>query len=277
MFLSRELKSFISVAEEKSIKVAAERLNLSPPAVSSMLKKLENRLEIKLFKYRNGTMEMSFEAMMLYKELSSHYYDLRKIESEITRKNKNINIFLDKDLYFLVDIISCYFMGVGINAKVDFSNKSPNYTGLNIRKAISDEKYSNTDLIDIKFSMIKKSGKDANIMVLDPRFSEVGIFHDLKKEVIKKNGIEKVIFIEDFHCLVEMVSTGLAISVVPNVTHLLKFLNQSSLGFELKELNLKQTIHLSIEKIKCSSLKLIISDFIINLKDRCNHSCIENK
>ncbi|MGE4700591.1 helix-turn-helix domain-containing protein [Yersinia enterocolitica] len=270
MFLSRELKSFISVAEEKSIKVAAERLNLSPPAVSIMLKKLEDRLGIKLFKYKNGSMEMSLEAIMLYKDLSSHYYDLREIESKITSKNKHINIYLDKDLYFLVDIIICYFMGIGMCAKVEYSNKLPNHTDLNIRKIISDEKYNTTDLIDIKFSLIKKSGKESNIMVLDPRFSETGIFHDLKKEVIKSNGIEKIIFIEDLHYLIEMVSTGLALSVVPNVTHFFKFINQNSLGFELKELSLKQTIHLSVEKANLSSLKSIISDFIINLKDRCN-------
>lgn len=277
MFLSRELKSFISVAEEKSIKVAAERLNLSSPAVSNMLKKLEDRLAIKLFKYKNGSMEMSLEAIMLYNDLSSHYYELREIESKITSKSKYINIYLDKDLYFLVDIINCYFMGLGMCAKVEFSNELSSYIDLTIRKVISNEKNDSTDFIDIKFSMIKKTGKESNIMVLDPRFGDVSIFQELKKEVIKKYGIEKVIFIEDFHCLVEMVSTGLALSVVPNVTHFLKLVNQSSLEFELKELNLKQTIHLSIEKAKSSSLKLIISDFIINLKDRCNHLCMNNQ
>ncbi|MFJ1231504.1 helix-turn-helix domain-containing protein [Yersinia proxima] len=270
MFLSRELKSFISVAEEKSIKVAAERLNLSPPAVSSMLKKMEERLEIKLFKYKNGSMEMSRDAFMLYKDLSSHYHGLCEIESKISRKNKNINIYLDKDLYFLVDMISCYFMALGISAKVNFSNALSSYIDLSIRKTISDEKDSNTDLIDIKFSLIKKIGKEANIMVLDPRFSDISIFHELKNEVTKKYGIEKVIFTEDFHYLVEMVSTGLAVSVLPSITHFSKSVNQSSLEFELKELNLKQAIHLNSDKVKCPSLKLIISDFIIALKDRCN-------
>ncbi|MGE4800117.1 LysR family transcriptional regulator [Yersinia hibernica] len=272
MFLSRELKSFISVAEEKSIKVAAERLNLSPPAVSFMLKKMEDRLEIKLFKYKNGSMEMSRDAFMLYKDLSSHYHGLCEIESKISSKSKSINIYLDKELFFLVDMIRCYFMALDISVKVNFSNTLSSPVDLSIRRTISDENenWNNTDLLEIKFSLIKKVGKESNLMVLNPRFSDVSVFHELKNEVIKKHGVKEVMFIDDFHYLVEMVSTGLAVSVLPNISNFSKSINQNSIEFELKELDLRQTIYLSSAKVKCPSLKLIISDFIVNLKDRCN-------
>ncbi|HHH1370143.1 TPA: LysR family transcriptional regulator [Yersinia enterocolitica] len=271
MFLSRELKSFISVAEAKSIKTAAERLNLSSPAVSSMLKKLESRLKVKLFKYKNGTMEMSQDAIMLYKDLSSHYYELKDIERKVTSNSNSINIYLEKDLYFLGNLINCYFMSLGMRAKIDSLSESSNYMDLSICKFINNEEVDNNNFIDIKFSIIKKARQDIKIMVLNPKFGEVDLFQELQKEVMKEFKIEKIIFIEDFHYMIEMVTTGYALTVAPNATHFLKLINQSFFELELKELNFKQKININIGKIKNAQMKLIISEFIINLKDRCEH------
>ena len=72
-------KIFVTVADEKNITKASEKLHISQPAVSKHIKNLEKNFQIKLLNRTNHGIELTDEGNCIYNELREHVYALEKI------------------------------------------------------------------------------------------------------------------------------------------------------------------------------------------------------
>ncbi len=105
MFTSRELNTFISVAEKMSIKLAAEDLNITSPAVCSMIKKLERRIDNKLFVFENNKMILTQYGKRIYSLTEGHFHTLRSLEIKMKNNKDIIKIFISAEYLFLSPFI----------------------------------------------------------------------------------------------------------------------------------------------------------------------------
>ncbi|WP_260480589.1 LysR family transcriptional regulator [Enterobacter sp. WCHEn045836] len=109
MLTSRELKTFISVAEKMSIKLAAEELNITPPAVCSMIKKFESRINNRLFIFENNKMVLTQYGERIYSLTKMHYHTLKAIECSIKSDRESIKVFINDEFRFLSSFIESQF------------------------------------------------------------------------------------------------------------------------------------------------------------------------
>ena len=82
---------FVAVAEEKNITRASEKLNISQPAITKYIKKLENQLDTKLLIRRSKGVDLTSEGEEIYEKLKEPIEEIIKIDDKI-RKEKVINI-----------------------------------------------------------------------------------------------------------------------------------------------------------------------------------------
>lgn len=64
----RNLKYFVTIVEEKTLKKASKRLNIAQPALSIELKKLEDELNVLLFERKNRSLVITKEGRLLYQK-----------------------------------------------------------------------------------------------------------------------------------------------------------------------------------------------------------------
>ena len=76
----RQLEAFRSVMVSGSMTVAAERLKISQPAVSALIRDLEKRLEIRLFRREGNRLIPGSEAQRLFREVDRFYQGMEQIE-----------------------------------------------------------------------------------------------------------------------------------------------------------------------------------------------------
>ena len=75
-----QLEAFRSVMVSGSMTVAAERLKISQPAVSALIRDLEKRLEIRLFRREGNRLIPGAEAQRLFREVDRFYQGMEQIE-----------------------------------------------------------------------------------------------------------------------------------------------------------------------------------------------------
>lgn len=76
----RQLEAFRSVMVSGSMTMAAERLKISQPAVSALIRDLEKRLEIRLFRREGNRLIPGAEAQRLFREVDRFYQGIEQIE-----------------------------------------------------------------------------------------------------------------------------------------------------------------------------------------------------
>ncbi|AGW95456.1 MULTISPECIES: LysR substrate-binding domain-containing protein [Cupriavidus] len=76
----RQLEAFRSVMVSGSMTVAAELLKISQPAVSALIRDLEKRLEIRLFRREGNRLIPGAEAQRLFREVDKFYQGMEQIE-----------------------------------------------------------------------------------------------------------------------------------------------------------------------------------------------------
>ena len=90
-----ELRYFIAVAENESVSRAAEKLNISQPAVSMMIRKLENELDAKLFDRSANRVHLNEagETALLYAKAIIH--DADEMKHAVETISETVNKFVD--------------------------------------------------------------------------------------------------------------------------------------------------------------------------------------
>ena len=107
-------KIFYVIAKNKNITKAANELNISQPAISRMLKTMEDQMNTKLFIRQSKGVFLTQEGKELYRLIGENISGIIKAENDFTKiiKDKTLKIatdksylnctkFLTKSLYFL--------------------------------------------------------------------------------------------------------------------------------------------------------------------------------
>ena len=80
----RDLEYFVVVAEQGNLGRAAEQLRLSQPALSKSLKRLEDALEVRLFRRSANGMELTAEGSLLLSRARELRDSLRNVAREVS-------------------------------------------------------------------------------------------------------------------------------------------------------------------------------------------------
>lgn len=86
-----KMKSFIMVVEKKGFRIASNELNISPGMVSKRIEKLEQELNIKLFKRNQRTITLTDDGEVFYNKCKKILNDLESCIRETRNNNKDIN------------------------------------------------------------------------------------------------------------------------------------------------------------------------------------------
>lgn len=92
----RQLKYFLEIYNQRSIKKAAEKLIISPQAVSKTIKEIEEELQVTLFIRGKKSLEPTTEAVFLKNhavKILEEYENINAIKSFHKRENKILTIY----------------------------------------------------------------------------------------------------------------------------------------------------------------------------------------
>ncbi|AXQ21886.1 LysR family transcriptional regulator [Acinetobacter wuhouensis] len=85
-----QLLAFQYVAESLSFKKAAERLHLTPTALSHRIKKLENQLNLKLFERKTRKIELTAEGEFLFKHVQTGFEHIQKALLQLNQNQQRL-------------------------------------------------------------------------------------------------------------------------------------------------------------------------------------------
>jgi len=100
MFVSRAMQVFVTVYREKSLKSAADKLCLTVPPVSRMLKIVEERVGEKLFIIERNRIYPTHAAESLYQQILPHYSALESLKPTSERCFKLSSPHLNTSVVF---------------------------------------------------------------------------------------------------------------------------------------------------------------------------------
>ncbi|EOZ9391003.1 LysR family transcriptional regulator [Enterobacter cancerogenus] len=114
MFISKAMAAFVTVAQEKSLKRTAEKLCLTVPPVSRMLKNTENWFGEKLVIIERNSVTLTPFGINVYRQILPHYLSLQNLSKRKSRAPVTISspvvhaAFFDEILQVVVpDIREC--------------------------------------------------------------------------------------------------------------------------------------------------------------------------
>lgn len=116
-------KIFVTVAKEKNITKASEKLNLTQPAVTKHMKNLESLLETKLFIRSNHGIKLTKQGMELYEEIKNSVEVLTNVENKYL-KMRDINLGIHSTILNKIfsDCMSEYYIK-NTNSKINVLNE----------------------------------------------------------------------------------------------------------------------------------------------------------
>src|SRR5699024_5863249 len=87
----RKLQYFVEVVESKSISKAAQKLNMTQPPLSIMIKKFEEELGVELFERRNKRLQITGTGKLLYDQAKDLLAFSEGIEKNVQEHYKGIH------------------------------------------------------------------------------------------------------------------------------------------------------------------------------------------
>ncbi|MFC0140699.1 LysR family transcriptional regulator [Erwinia mallotivora] len=92
MFVSSNLKCFIVLAKEKSLKKASEILFVTSSPISRRIKLFEDELGYKLFSRTDHDFTLTKKGLELYEKIMPHYMKISEIEASFSQKTNSLNL-----------------------------------------------------------------------------------------------------------------------------------------------------------------------------------------
>ncbi|WP_257347401.1 LysR family transcriptional regulator [Pseudalkalibacillus decolorationis] len=99
----RQLRYFLTIAEEGQITRAAKKLNMAQPPLSQQLKLLEQELDVKLVERNGRKMELTEAGKILYKRAENILNQLNETKTEVKEMGEGIRGVLS-----VGSVISCF-------------------------------------------------------------------------------------------------------------------------------------------------------------------------
>lgn len=266
MFTSRELNTFISVAERLSIKLAAEELNITSPAVCSMIKKLESRINNKLFIFEHNKMALTEYGKRIYALTKGHFHTLKSLELKIRGDKAIIKVYICKEFTFLSAFIINQFDKREIETILTTLIDDSTDLIISDEPIIKiDSRYYKTANVNLFLYLVH----DTNLRIKDI-FVHKEHAHLMKIHLAKMNtgeiekGMEaepRMIVSDHITSIVEMVISCLGSAILPHICSVLKCLANSRLELNIKRISPHIPMHVYAHKrIDHEMVKVIFED-----------------
>ncbi|MGF6190421.1 helix-turn-helix domain-containing protein [Serratia sp. 2723] len=275
MFTSRELNTFICVSEKKSIKLAAEELNISSPAVCSMIKKLEGRINSKLFIFEKNEMMLTQYGERIYVLTKSHFHALKSLEKNIKENKKIIKIFISEDISFISSFIINNFKKKSIDIMItNIIDDSVDYVISDMPNiSISHDNYE-TIFSSLNLYLVKDKNTTCKDIFIHKDYSQL-LKKNLTSEIIANiedeiNGEFKVKFSDNLTSIVEMLLFSFGFTILHHLCPLLSCLEKSDLEIKKIEKNIPIYIY-AHKRTGNEKIELMFED-LTHMKNKLPHT-----
>ena len=233
----KQLRYFIAIAEEKNITAAANRLHLSQPPLSIMLKQLEDELGVKLIERNGKSMELTDKGNVLYKRALHLMNSFEEIKNELqdTEEGKKgaldvgINTLsvsgfsemlqsfhknhplvslkiVQNDSFYLAELVKTRAI------EIAFVRLPLEHRGLTFHHLINEPFVfvSNKEVHSISLEEI------SHMPLILPSTEGLGIYNTILEEFTRqKLPLTSIAECSDMHVLMELVKGGMGATIVP--------------------------------------------------------------
>ena len=216
-------KVFYVIAKNKNITKAANELNISQPAISRMLKAMEDQMNTKLFIRKTKGVILTNEGKELYSLIADNIDNIMKSEISFSKiiKNKTIKIAGNKTyINYLIEnkkLNNIFNTGSNINLidtnNFDLLNNQLSNNLIDFAFISEPTNYQfNRELVFKQleeFHLVYFSNNENNKPIVLLNNSK---FSDICKEYLKSNNIntEKIILVDDYDVIYPLISNGYA-------------------------------------------------------------------
>lgn len=241
-------KVFYIIAKNKNITKAAEELNISQPAISRMLKTMEEQMNTKLFIRKTKGVILTNEGKELYRLISDSIDNIMKAEMSFSElvNNKTIKIAGNKTyINYLIE-----------NRKLDnIFNTNSNITFIDSNNFDLLNNQLSNNLIDFAFiseptnyefnnELVFKQLDEFHLVYLLSKEKSNSIvllnnnkFNNICKIYLQTNNInvENIILVDDYDSIYPMISNGYANGFLIKEYINSSFLNDNILNFNIPD------------------------------------------
>lgn len=243
-------KVFYVIAKNKNITKAANELNISQPAISRMLKAMEDQMNTKLFIRKTKGVILTNEGKELYSLIADNIDNIMKSEISFSKiiKNKTIKIAGNKTyINYLIEnkkLNNIFNTGSNINLidtnNFDLLNNQLSNNLIDFAFISEPTNYQfNRELVFKQleeFHLVYFSNNDNNKPIVLLNNSK---FSDICKEYLKSNNIntEKIILVDDYDVIYPLISNGYANSFL-----IKEYINSNSSNTDISKFNISDSI-----------------------------------
>lgn len=235
MFISSNLKCFIAVAREGSLKRASEMLFVTSSPISRRIKIFEDRIGYKLFSRADQDLTLTKKGKELYDKVYPYYIEMTELEGLFSKKNNhprinnNIMIGVENLNHFLFKLFvnkrnkssQISYISSDISQSLD-SLLSENINALISHREITESRIGKINLYTEPVCYLRSAELD-NYEVSTMRKKPVLIpnngFHEedvkiIQMEIIKQNPTAQFIVVDDLSCYLFLIASGHAVALV---------------------------------------------------------------
>ena len=243
-------KVFYVIAKNKNITKAANELNISQPAISRMLKAIEDQMNTKLFIRKTKGVILTNEGKELYSLIADNIDNIMKSEISFSKiiKNKTIKIAGNKTyINYLIEnkkLNNIFNTGSNINLidtnNFDLLNNQLSNNLIDFAFISEPTNYQfNRELVFKQleeFHLVYFSNNENNKPIVLLNNSK---FSDICKEYLKSNNIntEKIILVDDYDVIYPLISNGYANSFL-----IKEYINSNSSNTDISKFNISDSI-----------------------------------
>lgn len=272
MLLSKFLTVFMNTATTGSVKVTAEKINVSPAAVSAMIKKTEDILNLKLFIYQNGRMNLTDHGLYLYNSARQPYDILSNIGSAL-RNSITLTVEVEDDIFFMADEIRYHSLKhIKKNININFRSITDSTTSPDLiikGHQIKTDEFDLVSTISINYIHISpKNISQCQHVVLDNEIVRT-TYKGKILDHIKNTYPNYILLYEDnLGVKSQWFNDGHAIIITQDITSLPLLINKEKFPYLIKETPFHVPSYFYIHKNTTIEKENIINEIIKDLKTK---------
>jgi LysR family transcriptional regulator, salicylic acid-responsive activator of bsdBCD len=233
----KQLRYFIAIAEEKNITAAANRLHMSQPPLSIVLKQLEDELGVKLIERNGKSMELTDKGHILYQRARQVVNSFEEIKNEIedTEEGKKgaLNIGINTlSVSGFPEMLQSFNENYPLVSLKIVQNDSLYLAEMVKKRAIEiafvrlpleHQDLTYHPLINEPFIFVSKMEVDtisleevSRMPLIIPSTEGLGIYNTILEAFTRqKLQLTKIAECSDMHVLMELVRAGMGVTIVP--------------------------------------------------------------